>query len=163
MSTNDVPGANQRNGDELAMGCWAEHEDESLIFVESTEGGRVIYSIFDTSPDPPVEYRDAMPEAVFKRRFSWSEEANGASEEKWLWHDKTPFPWDRVIKAGATDGPRRPSAAAELNAAQRVAESLRLRAREVDAGNIAHRRQETVARIGALFDSLKEEIGRLAE
>lgn len=31
MSTNDVPGAKTENRDVLAMGCWAEHEDGSLI------------------------------------------------------------------------------------------------------------------------------------
>lgn len=50
MSTNDVPGANPKNADVLAMGCWAEHEDGSLIFVESVEGGTVVYSIFDIAP-----------------------------------------------------------------------------------------------------------------
>ena len=58
MSTNDVPGADPRNSDELATGCWAEHEDGSLIFVESTEVNRVIYSVFDMSRTPPLEYRD---------------------------------------------------------------------------------------------------------
>lgn len=47
MSTNDVPGANPVNGDKLGMGCWAEHQDGSMILVEGTEGNRVIYSIFD--------------------------------------------------------------------------------------------------------------------
>ena len=49
MSTNDVPGANPANRDELAMGAWAEHADGSLIFVESTEGGTCIYEVFDLS------------------------------------------------------------------------------------------------------------------
>src|SRR6267142_1681110 len=103
MSTYDVPGARSSNHDELAMGCWAEHDDGSLIFVESTEGSRVVYSIFDMAKDPVVEYRDAMPEVSFKRTFSWQEGDNGnraLGKEKWLWHDKTPFPWDKVIKKG---------------------------------------------------------------
>jgi len=70
MSTNDVPGAKPENHDVLAMGAWAEHDDGSLIFVEAVEAGTVVYSIFDVQ-DPPVEYRDAMPETGFKERFSW--------------------------------------------------------------------------------------------
>jgi len=33
MSTNDVPGAKAANNDALAMGCWAEHADGSLILM----------------------------------------------------------------------------------------------------------------------------------
>jgi len=62
MSTNDVPGHNPVNNDELRSNCWAEHDDGSLILVQSTEGGRVIYMMFDLSVEPVVEYRDAMPE-----------------------------------------------------------------------------------------------------
>src|SRR5262245_2443793 len=121
MSTNDVPGANPANNDELAMGCWAEHDDGSLIFVESTEANRVIYSIFDLAKEPPIEYRDAMPESSFKKTFSWK---TGAFE-KWTWHDKTPFPWDRIIENGFADGEKPVSADHTLTAAERVAESLR--------------------------------------
>ena len=52
MSTTDVPGANPANRDELGVGSWAEHADGSLIFVESTEGDRVVYSMFDVSAEP---------------------------------------------------------------------------------------------------------------
>lgn len=66
-----------------------------MLFVESTEGGRIVYSVFDLSQDPPVEYRDRMDERPFKDLFSW----NGTND-KWTWHDKKPFPWERVIDAG---------------------------------------------------------------
>jgi hypothetical protein len=72
MSTHDVPGAVPAHQDKLAMGCWAEHEDGSLLFVESTEGGRVIYSIFNMAVTPPVEFRDAMPQKGFEDLFSIS-------------------------------------------------------------------------------------------
>jgi hypothetical protein len=62
MSTQDVPGHGSAKSDTLAMGVWGEHNDGSLLFVESTEGGRVIYSIFDMAQMPIVEYRDAMPD-----------------------------------------------------------------------------------------------------
>lgn len=37
MSTQDVPGANRANRDQLASGCWAEHEDGSLLFVKARD------------------------------------------------------------------------------------------------------------------------------
>lgn len=157
MSTNDVPGTNPDNNDELAMGCWAEHDDGSLIFVESTEGNRIIYSIFDMSKAPIVEYRDAMPENSFKKTFSW----DGAKGEKWTWHDKTPFPWDRVIKAGAEDGPRYASAADHLTAAERVAQSLKLRGEEFDEEKTGDRHERTLARIGGLLRKIGDAISDL--
>lgn len=87
MSTNDVPGAIENNHDELAMGCWAEHEDGSLLFVESTEGGRVIYSIFNMSVEPIVEYRDAMPLRGFEDLFSWSRKKKSVSRRRKKWKD----------------------------------------------------------------------------
>ena len=123
MSTNDVPGAKAANGDVLAMGCWAEHEDGSLILVESVEAGSVVYSIFDVAQEPPVEYRDAMPEQGFKTRFSWPTK----DVIRWTWHDKTPFPWTRVMRDFPA-GAKHVTAKDHLSAAARVAESLQLRA-----------------------------------
>jgi hypothetical protein len=123
MSTTDVPGAKSVNHDVLAMGCWAEHEDGSLIFVESTEGGNVVYSIFDVAAQPIVEYRDAMPEKGFQKRFSW----HSKDDVKWTWHDKTAFPWERVMEH-FPPGSRNASAVGTMSAAQRVARSLDLRA-----------------------------------
>lgn len=143
MSTNDVPGYNPSNRDQLAMGCWAEHEDGSLIFVESTESSRVIYSIFDLSGGHITEYRDAMPEGDFKKSFSYDPKQK--KKDKWVWHDKTAFPWDRVIKSGARDGARFASASDQLSAAQRVAESLRLRGVERSPDDYKDR-VETVVR-----------------
>lgn len=186
MSTNDVPGARAANRDELAMGCWAEHEDGSLLFVESTEAGRVVYSLFDLARTPPIEYRDAMPENGFKKAFSWDERRSstainddnfddddiddGASKSvpmlKWTWHDKTPFPWDRVIKSGISDGPRFASAADVKSSAERIAESLRLKAERLDARRKAHLSgviaagRSTAAVIGDKFKRAFRELGR---
>lgn len=126
MSTNDVPGYNPANSDQLAMGCWAEHEDKSLIFVESVEAGRVVYSLFDLSGQLPLEFRDAMTEAGFKRAFSWPNDDG----DKWTWHDKTPFPWDRVM-GNFPSGTRVASAPALNTAAKRVAQRLGLHGAEV--------------------------------
>jgi hypothetical protein len=131
MSTHDVPGAVAGHNDVLAMGCWAEHEDGSLILVENTEGGRVVYVIFDVAVQPPVEYRDWMSVASFQLRFSWSKKDAKTKKQptdiKWTWHDKTGFPWERLLKQ-FPPGTRDVSAEATLSAAERVARSLDLRA-----------------------------------
>ncbi|MBT8196347.1 MAG: hypothetical protein KJO64_07955 [Bacteroidia bacterium] len=136
MSTNDVPGAVSAHKDVLAMGCWAEHDDGSLIFVMSAEGGKIIYSVFDTAADPIIEYRDSMPEKGFKSTFSWK--PTDPKSVKWTWHDKTPFPWDRIIKQGATDGTKYASAHDQLNAAQQVAKSLHLKAETAQREDFEH-------------------------
>lgn len=161
MSTYDVPGYNPANEDELATGCWAEHDDGSLIFVESTEASRVIYSIFDMAKKPPIEYRDAMPEATFKKQFSWTP-GEDDNIDVWTWHDKTPFPWDRVIKAGATDGGRSAFAEQQLNAAERVAESLKLRGAAI-ARDIRHCSERTVLRSATIWDKISRAIGELGK
>jgi hypothetical protein len=155
MSTNDVPGSNPDNNDELAMGCWAEHDDGSLIFVESTEVDRVIYSIFDVSRTPPIEYRDAMPTDSFEDRFG-----HDSDHGPWTWHDKTPFPWDRVIKAGIPDGVRLAFADHTLAAAERVANSLHLRGQEVSR-DLGHRMQSVRRRAGGIMDKISRAIGEL--
>ena len=120
MSTEDVPGHNPANRDRLAMGCWAEHKDGSLVHVESVEGGQVVFLIFQVAPEV-VEYRHAMDEEGFKTQFSG---------DRWIWHDKTPFPWDRVMRR-FPPGNKAPSAEAQLSAALRVARSLGAQAQEV--------------------------------
>lgn len=162
MSTNDVPGANPVNNDQLGMGCWAEHQDGSLVFVESTEGGRVIYSMFDLSKTPPIEYRDAMPEVNFKRMFSWDPTGKKPGpNERWVWHDKTAFPWDRVIKKGVNDGPRVPSAEQQMSAAERVAESLRLRAEEFNEADNDHRMDRFMNRMEGMMRGIRDALERL--
>ena len=134
MSTDAVPGSNPANNDTLKMGCWAEHKDGSLIFVKSTEVDRVIYEMFDTSRDPITVYTDAMPITDFNKQFSYPTK-NG---DIWTWHDKTPFDWNRVIKAGARDGVNYACAADQLAAAARVAQSLGLVQKPFDPGTVAH-------------------------
>jgi len=148
MSTNDVPGAKACNNDELAMGCWAEHDDGSLIFVESTEGGRVIYSVFDISKIPPIEFRDSMPKEGFEAHFSW--DPKGKKDQiKWTWHDKTAFPWNRIIKEGVPDGVRHACAHDLINSAERVAEARKLIGHKVDEKEIETRLPKTmVGRVG---------------
>src|SRR5690349_15632121 len=124
MATNDVPGANPVNADQLRSGCWAEHQDHSLIFVKGTENDQVVYEIYDMAADPVVYYQDAMRADAFKKQFSYP--PTGASAEKWTWHDKTPMPWDRIFKNVERPTARIADVQKELSAAARVAESLRL-------------------------------------
>jgi len=161
MSTYDVPGSNPSNNDELSLGCWAEHDDGSLIFVESTEGNRVVYSIFDMSKTPIIEYRDAMAESTFKKQFSWNK--NNKKQDKWLWHDKSAFPWDRVIKKGAQDGLRHASAADTLTAAERVAESLKLHARAFDEGRAETMMPQQRNRVNTIINRLKNALDDLGQ
>ena len=161
MSTNDVPGHNAVNRDELAMGAWGEHNDGSLIFVQSTEGGRVVYMMFDTSSDPIVEYRDAMPEKGFKETFSWNPKKKDSI--KWTWHDKTPFPWDRVIKKGARDGVHYASTDDQLSAASKLAKSLRLKMEEFKPERYEHltevvKKGKTSSRILNAFQAAIDEL-----
>ena len=96
MATQDCPGANPANADVLAAGCWAEHDDGSLLFVKGTENQQVIYELYDLAQQPPVYYQDAMREDAFKKAFSYP--PVGSSPERWTWHDKTNFPWTKVMK-----------------------------------------------------------------
>lgn len=150
MSTNDVPGAKIENHDELSIGCWAEHEDGSLIFVESSEDYKVVYSVFDMSKEPPVEYRTATPIEEFKDKFSW--DPSSTDSIKWTWHDKTPFPWDKVIKEGAKDGIRYTSAGHLISAAERVAQSQKMIGQPIEEDKYKHLR-EKIEQAGQLMIS----------
>lgn len=160
MSTQDVPGHGSAKNDTLCLGVWGEHSDGSLLFVESTEGGRVIYSIFDMSQNPIVEYRDAMPEKGFKESFSFGNK-NTKVDSGWVFHDKTPFPWDKVMSAGAKDGVRYASADAQLNAAQRVAESMKLRRNVFDENKWAHLSEKVGRKGRMIIDKIQRAVGEL--
>lgn len=158
MSTQDVPGYGSAKSDRLAMGHWAEHDDGSLLLVESTEGGRVVYVMFDMVQKPPVEYRDAMPQEGFERTFSWTSPDKQVASP-WSWHDKTPFPWEKIIEYGFPAGQKQPSANAILSAARRVAESLGLRKRNLDPKNYDHLRDQ----VGPTGQSIIDRIQRILD
>lgn len=185
MATSDVPGSNPANNDQLRMGCWAEHKDGSLIFVHSTEGGNVVFSVFDMSKTPIIDYRDSMPLVNFQTQFSWK-----GTGDRWTWHDKTPFPWDRVIGKGAEAGPRHASAHHTLNAAeeimesrnrfarapggqlaeidqrtaaQRVADQLIIEGRALDQNAILHRMERTMNRVGGILERLTAAVGGMGK
>jgi len=152
MATHDVPGARAANHDELAMGCWAEHEDGTLIFVENTENDRVVYQIFELSQDPPLEYRDMMPIKGFKEKFSW--DPSKPKNDKLKWHDKSPFPWERVIKEGARPGARYPSAEHILTMAERIAESRGLSGESLKPEKYEHKTDRVFEVVGAAGEAI---------
>jgi len=88
MPTKQVPGSNPADKDILFVGAWAEHDDGSMLLIEGDEDDVVVFSVFDIAKDPVVEYRDAMPVEGFDKQFS---------DTGWTWHDKTPFPWAKVM------------------------------------------------------------------
>jgi len=153
MSTQDVPGANPANKDQLAAGAWAEHEDGSLLFVKGTESSQVVYELYDLDQDPPVYYQDAMIDDAFKTQFSFP--PVGTSPEKWTWHDKTPFPWARVMKTFDKPRPVHADVHDTLSAAARVAKSLRLRAQDLNEDDLGHRTEQVRSKGRAIFDRLE--------
>lgn len=131
MSTNDVPGAKSSNNDKLSRGCWAEHDDGSLIYVKDIdENDRVIFEIYDLVLNPPAYYPHALAKTDFEKKFSY----RNKNDIKWTWHDKTAFPWDKIMQIIDTPLPVF-SAADQISAAERVANSLRARMHDL---NIQH-------------------------
>lgn len=161
MATKDVPGANPANRDDLRPGAWAEHQDGSLIYVKGTERGTIVYEIYDVAGPDPVSYTDAMKEDAFKKQFSFP--PVGTSKVPWTWHDKTEFPWERIMKVLQRPRPTAPFVADQLTAAARVAESLQLRARALDEAEVGpkvsqerHRSAGVLQRLRRAFEALKE-------
>ena len=161
MATNDVPGAKKTNNDKLARGCWAEHDDGSLIYVKDIdENDRVIFEIYDLSLNPPAYYPHALAKTDFEKKFSWK---SGVTSIKWTWHDKTPFPWDTVMQH--IDNPMPVlSVQDQLSAAQRVADSLNAKVRDLDSSHVAQLsgtqiRSRKDAR--GIMERMKSAIGRL--
>lgn len=156
MATHDCPGYGAATNDELKMGCWSEHKDGSLILVEGTENGVVVYSIFDMDKKPIIEYRDSMKETAFKKQFSWGTDAG------WVWHNRTAFPWDRIIDKGGQDGTRHASAVDLMTAAERVRRSRELHTGEpVDLEAVETRMDRLGEKAEAIIKRVQRAISRL--
>ena len=139
MSTQCAPGYKGSNSDSandvLFKGCWAEADAESLLFVEDIDekDNIVIFNIFDLSKDPILDYRDSMTIDDFKEEFSYGSKMNKKIKgNKWTWHDKTKFPWKKIIKAGGQDGMRIAEANQVLSLAAQLAAHKHLRGNPVD-------------------------------
>jgi hypothetical protein len=80
--------------DLLDGGCWAEHNDGSLLLVGRSQSERVDYWLFDMAGTPPTICRSALPKAKFEKMFA------DKGDFLWTWrHEQTPFPWDRILLA----------------------------------------------------------------
>jgi hypothetical protein len=159
MGSHDVPGANKANVDELNIGCWAEHQDKSLLYVKGIEGDTVVFELYDTMHTPPTVYTHALPTVAFKKQFSYP--PTGTSKERWLWHDKTTFPWDRVMATIGKPKPEFATAEQTICAAQRIAESLGARAREVSQEGTAHEQDIATQKGRAILDRIAKAIGEI--
>lgn len=161
MSTQDVPGANPCHQDELAAGCWAEHDDGSLLFVKGTENDQVVYELYDVVQDPPVYYQDAMRLSEFEKSFSHP--PTGVSDVDWTWHDKTPFPWSRVMKSFDKPVPLAADVHDTLSAAQRVAESLRLRGQKLRRDAVGDKADQIERKGRGVIDRLERAFAAFME
>lgn len=162
MATNDVPGNNPANADVLAAGCWAEHEDKSLLYVKGTENNQVVYELYDMAQSPPVYYQDAMREDAFKKAFTYG--PKGTSKEKWTWHDKSVFPWNKVMKTFDKPTPSYADVHDNLSAAARVAESLRLRAQNLTPEDVTPKTEQVLPKGSSgkvIIDRIQRAIGVL--
>lgn len=159
MATTDVPGAKAANLDELAVGCWAEDEQKtSLLHVIGTENGQVVFQMYDLTDG--MYYQDAMLEDDFEQEFSFP--PTGKSPVRWTWHDKTTFPWDRVMSRFKRPVPQPADVQDTLSAAQKIAKALHLRGRkltEADVGAQGGTRrsiQDVLERIATSLEKLAQ-------
>jgi hypothetical protein len=162
MATDAVPGADPKNLDTLSVGCWAEDAKQtSLVLVVGHEGGSVVFDLYDLDQQPPLFYRDAMIEEEFKRFFSVP--PTGKSDIRWTWHDKTNFPWDRVMKRLSTKAPQHADVEEQLTVAQRVAQKLGLRGRKLAEEDITARSTDRRTRGMAVLEKIADVLGAVVE
>jgi len=163
MSTCDVPGyddiKSDAKQDKLRIGVWGEHTDGSQILIEGVEQGRVVFSIFDMSVSPPMEYRDSLPERQFKQQFSFNSKYS-IVDGGWRWHDKTQFPWNKIMDH-FPDGTRFPSADIVLNEAQRIVKLKNLRGDIIKKENYSHMMDQIGKKGRIIVDKIQRAIGEL--
>lgn len=144
MSTLSVPGHNPQNKDKLSIGCWAEHEDGSMIFVKGIdENDTVVFEMYDLSDlDHPVYYPHALSLVDFEKSFSFDpKKKNGKPNLKWTWHDKTPFDWSRVMRVIQRPLPVSANIQDQVSATAQMVESLNIRLKEALTPDVIHSHQ----------------------
>lgn len=166
MSTYDVPGANPVNADTIGPKQWAEHPDGSLLYIKGTEGGDVVYEVYDPrGGEYTVRYPHVMPVKEFMQQYSIP--PHGISKEKWIWHDKptSAFPWYRVLGRSSQDPHERQVVTRDhppdMTAASRLREALQLRAERVTHEAVQHRTAEPARRGLAVMDKIKRAMSKL--
>lgn len=153
MATTDVCGYGSASNDKLTAGCWADHEDGSLILLKGlTENDICIFEIYDLSDeDHPVVYSNALTLSDFQTTFSWNPKKKSSGKNlKWNWHDKTLFPWSLVMKSVKNPQPSLVNVEDTLSAAQRLKQSLDARMVGTPVTeDFVHRAQGTQVRTGS--------------
>ncbi len=153
MATQDVPGAKASNGDTLAVGAWSEDKaGTSLMFVAGLENDQVVYQMYDLTNG--MFYQDAMLEKDFKKEFSGKD---------WTWHDKTSFPWNRVMARFNRPVPQHADVEDQLTTAGKVAKALHLRGRKLTEADVTARSEELRARGFEVMGTIAEAIGKFME
>jgi len=146
MSTNDVPGHNKVNNDELSRKCWAESADGSIIEVWGIDNGVTWFHIYDPT-NAEFHYRTGMPTDEFKKQFSWDPKKTGPLAVKWTWHDKTDFPVRRVIEMGIKEGFHKTFAADVMSTAEMVAKTLKAQKIPTDQQALRMRHSHEVEKV----------------
>jgi len=147
MATNDVPGSNPQNNDTLKPGCWAEHDDGSLIFVKDIdEHDRVIFDVYDLGGAVPrIFYPTPLARKKFNETFSFKatrrRKSTDAEPVLWTWHDKSPFPWNKVSRSVDSISAPVETSGAEPTAAERIAVDLQMRMSTVLTRKLVHENQ----------------------
>lgn len=135
MSTTDCPGYGSASFDKLMRGCWAEHEDGSLIYIKDIdENDRVIFELYELKDKVyPVYYQHALAKKDFEKTFSFDpkKKKNDKINLIWSWHNRTPFPWDKVMKYVDRPVPVAANVEDQVSAVAKVVDSLHIRMREV--------------------------------
>lgn len=162
MSTNAVPGANPKNRDYLERGAWAEDKDQtSLVHVIGREDGSIVFQIYDLSEDPIIFYQNALIESEFKTFFSVP--PVGTSDVTWTWHDKTDFPFDRVMKRFSSKASYHADVKDQLSVAQRIAAALHIKGKRLTKEDVSAQVEREHNRGMAIIDVVTEALGKIRD
>lgn len=161
MGTTAVPGAAKRNMDKLSEGCWGEADDGSLILVVGHETGSVVFDLYDLDQQPPMFFRSSLIEKEFKEAFSVP--PIGKSLDTWTWHDKTTFPWNRVMKRFSDITPHYADVEDQLSIAQRIAQRLGVKGKKVAKEDITPNIEQKRSRGLAVAEAIGEAIAKIKE
>ncbi len=162
MSTNDVPGANPVNKDYLDRGAWAEDKDQtSLVHVIGKEAGSVVFQLYDLDENPIIFYQNAMIESEFKDFFSVP--PVGTSEVEWTWHDKTDFPFDRVMKRFSSKASYHADVQEQMSAAKRINAKLKMKAQRLTEADVSAQMDQERGRGLAIIDAIGNALSKIRD
>jgi len=162
MSTTAVPGADPKNLDQLDQGCWAEDAGQtSLVHVIGHEHGSVVFQLYDLSETPIIFYQDAMLAKDFKDFFSVP--PFGTSDVTWTWHDKTNFPFDRVMKRFSSKTSHHADVQDQLSIVQKIAQKLHMTGSRLAKEELTAQVEQQRSRGEAIIEVIGEALGKIKE